>query len=103
LLRAKRDVQHADVKLLTILEVALASAALVVWGLLSGPVVAHADTCNDGAAKRGTSGSDYYLCQGGVWLHVMPTFDPNSADGYGPNQPLPPLCIRFPDQYSCPQ
>jgi hypothetical protein len=42
------------------------------------------------------------LCHGGAWLHVVPTFDPNSADGYGPNQPLPPLCVRFPDQYTCP-
>ncbi|PVY32278.1 hypothetical protein C7458_10221 [Williamsia muralis] len=24
-----------------------------------------------------------------------------SGDGYGPNQPLPPLCVRFPDQYDC--
>ncbi|WP_157226761.1 hypothetical protein [Gordonia soli] len=29
------------------------------------------------------------------------TPDPNSADGYGPGQPLPPLCVRFPDQYDC--
>jgi hypothetical protein len=43
-----------------------------------------------------------YAARGGAWLHVVPTFDPNSADGYGPNQPLPPLCVRFPDQYTCP-
>lgn len=24
-----------------------------------------------------------------------------SGDGYGPGQPLPPLCERFPDQYDC--
>lgn len=30
-----------------------------------------------------------------------PTFDPNSADGYGPSQELPPLCERFPGQYDC--
>jgi hypothetical protein len=24
-----------------------------------------------------------------------------SGDGYGPNQPLPPLRVRFPDQYDC--
>ena len=29
------------------------------------------------------------------------TFDPNSADGYGPNQKLPPLCERFPGQFDC--
>jgi hypothetical protein len=50
--------------------------------------------------KRGGPGGDYFLCQGGAWLHVVPTFDPNSADGYGPNQPLPPLCVRFPDPYT---
>ncbi|WP_165841685.1 hypothetical protein [Corynebacterium heidelbergense] len=27
--------------------------------------------------------------------HGTPTFDPNSADGYGPNQELPPPCLRF--------
>ena len=28
-----------------------------------------------------------------------PTFDPNSGDGYGPNQKLPPLCERFPQDF----
>ena len=28
-----------------------------------------------------------------------PTFVPDSADGYGPGQELPPLCARFPDAY----
>lgn len=28
-----------------------------------------------------------------------PTFVPDSADGYGPGQELPPLCVRFPDTY----
>jgi hypothetical protein len=46
------------------------------------------------------SGGDYFVCQGNAWLHVVPTFDPNSADGYG-DQPLPPLCVRIPDQYTC--
>lgn len=27
------------------------------------------------------------------------TFDPDSGDGYGPNQQLPPLCVRFPQDY----
>jgi hypothetical protein len=80
----------------------LALTAVVALGLLGSPT-AHADGCNDGAVKRGTGSGDYYLCQGGAWVHTMPTFDPNSADGYGPNQPLPPLCIRFPDEYTCPQ
>ena len=30
-----------------------------------------------------------------------PTFDPDSADGYGPNQELPPFCDRFPDHETC--
>jgi hypothetical protein len=70
--------------------------------LLSIPAVAHADACVNGTVQLGGSGGDYFLSQGGAWLHVVPTFDPNSADGYGPNQPLPPLCVRFPDQYICP-
>ncbi|AHI21720.1 hypothetical protein [Corynebacterium vitaeruminis] len=32
---------------------------------------------------------------------ASPTFNPDSADGYGPDQELPPLCVRFPDQYKC--
>ena len=56
--------------------------------------VAHADACVNGTVKRGGSGGDYFSCQSGAWLHVVPTFDPNSADGYGPNQPLPPLCVE---------
>ncbi|MGO9031839.1 protein kinase domain-containing protein [Mycobacterium sp.] len=60
-------------------------------------------TCNDGAIKPDGGGADgYYTCVGGQWVLTVPTFDPDSADGYGPNQPLPPLCIRFPSQYSCP-
>lgn len=27
--------------------------------------------------------------------HPSPTFDPNSADGYGPDQELPPACLRL--------
>ena len=49
------------------------------------PAVARADACVNGTVKPGGSGGDYFLCQGGAWLHVVPTFD---ADGYGPNQPL---------------
>ena len=32
---------------------------------------------------------------------VTQTFDPDSADGYGPNQELPPACVRFPDNPGC--
>jgi hypothetical protein len=67
------------------------------------PPPASVPTCNDGAIKPDGGGADsYYTCVGGHWVLTVPTFDPNSADGYGPNQPLPPLCIRFPGQYSCP-
>ena len=31
----------------------------------------------------------------------LPTFDPNSADGYGPNQEIPPFCVRFPSDTQC--
>jgi hypothetical protein len=65
------------------------------------PSVAHAVACNDGAVKPG-SGSDWYECHGGSWQYYPPpTFDPNSGDGYGPNQPFPPACIRF--KQPCPQ
>ncbi len=78
----------------------VAVASFITSGLLSLPAVARADTCVNGTVQRGGSGDDYFLCQGGAWLHVVPTHT-NSGDGYG-NQPLPPLCVRFPDQYTCP-
>jgi hypothetical protein len=56
--------------------------------------------CEDGAAIN-EGGGNYSTCQNGSWTYVAPTFDPDSGDGYGPNQPLPPLCVRFPDQYTC--
>ena len=31
----------------------------------------------------------------------LPTFDQNSADGYGPNQEIPPFCVRFPSDPQC--
>ena len=83
--------------------------AALAGGLAAGTMAvglatpAYANTCNDGAVQRGGSGGDYYLCHGDTWTHIVPTFDPNSGDGYGPNQPLPPLCVRFPDQYTCAQ
>jgi hypothetical protein len=60
-------------------------ASVIVSGSLSVPPVAHADTCFIGTVQRGGSGGDYYVFQRGDWLHVVPTFDPNSADGYGPS------------------
>lgn len=31
--------------------------------------------------------------------YAEPTFNPDSGDGYGPDQPLSPACVRFPDQF----
>lgn len=78
------------------------STFIVAATFLTAPS-AHADGCNDNAVKRGGPGGDYYVCTGNSWTHIVPTFDPNSADGYGPNQLLPPLCVRFPSQYQCAQ
>lgn len=116
--------QHADVKLLTILERVdpkpsgveqlLALAAVLAAGLivlvatvvaalgLVGLSAAHADMCNNGAVKPGGGSGDWYQCQGGAWQYYPPpTFDPNSGDGIGPNPPMPAACIRF--HQPCPQ
>jgi hypothetical protein len=78
----------------------LVATVVTALGLLAPPS-AVADMCHDGAVNRGSAG-DYSVCQGGAWQHYLaPTFDPNSGDGYGPNQPLPPACIRF--NQPCPQ
>jgi hypothetical protein len=74
--------------------VVLAVASAIVSGLLNVPAVAHADPCVNGTI-RGGAGSDYFLCQDRGWLHVIPTVD-------GPNQPMAPSCLRFPDKYMCP-
>ncbi|MBE7338091.1 membrane lipoprotein lipid attachment site-containing protein [Corynebacterium aurimucosum] len=44
---------------------------------------------------------EYPACNGGVDIPMTytPTYDPNSGDGYGPDQQLPPLCQRFPSEY----
>ncbi len=76
--------------------VVVAVASVTVSGFLSVPVVAHADPCVNGTVRPGGPGGDSYLCMDRGWLHVIPT------DGYGPNQPLPPTCARFPDKYMCP-
>jgi hypothetical protein len=77
--------------------VVVAVCSVIVSVLPSVPAVAHADPCANGTVRRGGSG-DVFLCQDRGWLHVVP----NGADGYGPNQPLPPTCARFPDKYMCP-
>jgi hypothetical protein len=79
------------------------AAAAVFAAVASGGVLgtAHADVCNEGAIKPGGHG-DWSQCQGGAWQYYPPpTFDPHSGDGYGPNQPFPPACIRFKEP--CPQ
>jgi hypothetical protein len=86
------------------------TAAVVTAGLalVATPIQAHADTlCYHGDVMRGASGQgDWYLCMGdpsrqqpGAWQHIVPFFDPNSADGYGGMQLMPPLCVRFPNDY----
>ena len=76
-------------------------ASVVVSWFLCVPTVAQADACVNGTVQRTGVADEYLLCQGGAWLHVVPTHT-NSGDGYAPGQPLPPLCVRFPDQYTCP-
>jgi hypothetical protein len=77
------------------------TAAVVAALSLVRPPSAAADMCHEGAVNRAAAG-DYSVCQGGGWQHYpAPTFDPNSGDGYGPNQPFPPACIRF--NQPCPQ
>lgn len=78
----------------------IAVPPLITAGLLTGPPVARADSCVNGTVRRAGVSDEYFLCQSGAWLHVVPTHI-NTGDGYG-NQPLPPLCVRFPDQYTCP-
>jgi len=76
-------------------------AAVIAALNISGVPAAHADMCRDGAVKPGGSGS-WYQCQGGAWQYYPPpTFNRNSADGVGGNQPMPPACIRF--NQPCPQ
>ena len=76
--------------------VVVAVASVIVSGYLSLPV-AQADACVNGTVVRGGPGGDVFMCQDRGWLHVVPT----GADGYGPNEPLPPTCVRFPDKYMC--
>ncbi len=72
-------------------------SSVIVSVLLSVPAVAHADSCFNGTVRPGGWGGDVFLCQDGGWLHVVP----NAAGGYGPNQPLPPTCVGFPDKQMC--
>jgi hypothetical protein len=79
-------------------------ASVTLAAFLSVPVVAHAEACVNGTVQRGGSGGDYFLCQGGAWLHVVPTLDPHSADGYGPESAAAaevcevPRPIQLPDR-----
>jgi hypothetical protein len=84
-----------------LLGIGLTAAAMSAAAISALPD-AQADSCINYAVMRGQPGQDdYYWCLGGGWHHVVPYFDPNSADGYGPTQLVPPLCVRFPDQYDC--
>jgi hypothetical protein len=91
-----------DAPMKALLPIAAAIATATAQLVVSAPLT-QAASCNDGAVKPDGGGKDgYYTCVGGSWVHTVPTFDPDSADGYGPHQKVPPLCIRFPAQYSCP-
>ena len=73
----------------------LSLALVATSGFASVALTAEAGECATGAVKPDGGGADgYYTCVAGSWVHTVPTFDPNSADGYGPNQPMPPFCIR---------
>jgi hypothetical protein len=89
------------------------TTAVLLAGLaaLAAPLVALAPgaladpPCHGGAVVPAPSNGRadaYNICQSGTWVHVVPYTDPNSADGYGSNQQLPPLCIRFLGQFTCP-
>lgn len=89
----------------TLMIVAASSIALL---FAAPPPQAHADAgrCYNHDVMRGSGHGDWYLCLGdpsrqqpGWWHHIVPTFDVNSADGYGPTQLLPPLCVRFPTEW----
>ena len=80
----------------------MAGLALAALSFSGVPNIAHADVCNDGAVKPGPGPGDWDQCQGGAWQYYPPpTFDPNSGDGYGPNQPFPARIHRF--KQPCPQ
>jgi hypothetical protein len=88
--------------------IALAAVALAAATLFPAPGKADPGTvCYHGDVARGaTNQGDWWLCMGdptrmkpGVWQHIVPFFDPNSTDSYGPMHMLPPLCVRFPQDY----
>lgn len=84
------------------------TAALIVAALaVAAPVQADpTPVCYHGDVARGTPDDgvlDWWLCMGnesrlqpGTWQHIVPFFDPNSADGFGGMQLMPPPCVRFP-------
>ena len=85
--------------------------ALLEGAKIELPKVDDAAEINDeedaGTASSGGSGSS---AQDGAYsapavdsyaTQSAPTFNPDSADGYGPDQMLPPFCERFPSEPSC--
>ncbi|WP_146221134.1 hypothetical protein [Mycolicibacterium moriokaense] len=60
----------------------VAALAIVSIGLLASPT-AHTAPCVDGDTGL-TARGDYYICQSGVWVHVIPPGTPRGA------QRLPP-------------
>ncbi len=60
----------------------LAALAIMVIGLLESPA-AHAAPCVEGDTGL-TARGDYYVCQGGVWVHVIPPGAPPGAERLPP-------------------
>lgn len=69
--------------------------------LMSDGSTTYMDTCNEsvGGPYLDLNGNPVGPSANGY--SPTPTFDPDSADGYGPNQELPPFCDRFPDHETC--
>ncbi len=73
-------------------------ASVIVSVFLGVPGVARADPCVNGTVSPGGPGGDVFMCLDRGWVHVVPY----GANGYGPDQPLPPGCTRFADKFMCP-
>lgn len=53
------------------------------------------------AAQMASRSNQYQVPQQRMETPSTPTFNPDSGDGYGPNQTLPPLCEQIPDAEQC--
>lgn len=69
--------------------------------LLSDGTTTYVDSCNESAGGPYLDLNGNPIGPSANGSSSEPTFDPDSADGYGPNQELPPFCDRFPDHETC--